>query len=76
MLNKTLSNILIVFIKFYQKVISPFKPKRVKCRFYPTCSRYAIISIKKYGAIVGIKKTVNRLKRCRPDNTESCIDYP
>ncbi|MEK4303568.1 membrane protein insertion efficiency factor YidD [Oceanobacillus sp. FSL K6-0251] len=71
-----LSKILISFVRFYQLFISPIKPKRVKCRFYPTCSKYAILSIQKYGAIKGVKNTINRLKRCRPDNTESCIDYP
>lgn len=76
MLNKMLSYILLFLIRLYQKAVSPIKPKKIKCRFYPTCSRYAIISIKKYGAIAGVKKTVSRLKRCRPDNTESCIDYP
>jgi len=71
-----LGKLLIFSVKFYQKIISPIKPKRVQCRFYPTCSRYAIISINKYGAIRGTKKSINRLKRCRPNNTESCIDYP
>jgi len=63
-------------IKVYQKFLSPIKPKRVKCRFYPTCSQYALLSIEKYGALKGTKKTINRLKRCNPYNTESCIDYP
>lgn len=71
-----LNKFLIFIIKIYQKFISPIKPKRIKCRFYPTCSRYAIVSIQKYGAIIGIKRTINRLKRCNPHNTESCIDYP
>lgn len=71
-----LSRLLILGVQFYQKFLSALKPKRVQCRFYPTCSSYAIISIKKYGAISGTKKTINRLSRCRPNNTESCIDYP
>jgi len=71
-----LSKVFIGLIKFYQKFISPMKPKKIQCRFYPTCSRYAIISINKYGAIKGLKLTIRRLKRCNPHNTESCIDYP
>ncbi|MGG3383094.1 membrane protein insertion efficiency factor YidD [Heyndrickxia faecalis] len=76
MLNKAFSAVLIAGVRFYQKIISPIKPKRIKCRFYPTCSQYAILAIKKYGAIKGTKKTINRLKRCNPYNRESCIDYP
>lgn len=71
-----LSKILIFGVRFYQKFISPIKPKRIKCRFHPTCSQYAIDAIKKYGAIKGTKKTIDRLKRCNPYNRDSCIDYP
>ncbi|UOE54906.1 membrane protein insertion efficiency factor YidD [Cytobacillus oceanisediminis] len=71
-----LSSILIIITRIYQKFLSPIKPKRVKCRFYPTCSGYAIQAIRKYGAVKGTKKTINRLKRCNPYNRDSCIDYP
>ena len=74
MLDKIFSNILIRLLKFYQICISPLFPR--VCRFYPTCSEYAILSIKKYGIYLGIKKTYHRLLRCRPDNMESCIDFP
>ncbi|WP_184662895.1 membrane protein insertion efficiency factor YidD [Texcoconibacillus texcoconensis] len=67
---------LILLIKTYQRWLSPIKPKRIKCRFHPTCSTYAIQSIEKYGPLKGAKKTINRLKRCNPYNRESCIDYP
>src|SRR5699024_8819777 len=70
-----LSKLLIFSVQFYQKFISPLKPKRVQCRFYPTCSRYASISINIYGAIRGTNKSINRLSRCRRNNTERCIDY-
>ncbi|WP_221412460.1 membrane protein insertion efficiency factor YidD [Peribacillus simplex] len=63
-------------VKVYQKFVSPIKPKQVKCRFHPTCSQYAIDAVRKYGPIEGIKKTVNRLKRCTPYYRDSCIDYP
>lgn len=71
-----LNKLFILIIKFYQRYISPIKPKRIKCRFYPTCSRYAILAFEKHGTIKGLKMTLNRLKRCNPHNTESCIDYP
>lgn len=75
-LNIMFSKLLIFLIRIYQKYMSPIKSEKVKCRFYPTCSLYAIMSIQKYGAIKGIKKSINRLRRCNPYNRESCIDYP
>ncbi|HLR58861.1 MAG TPA: membrane protein insertion efficiency factor YidD [Pseudogracilibacillus sp.] len=71
-----LNRSLIAIIRLYQIFISPIKPKRIKCRFHPTCSSYALKSINKYGVKKGVKKTINRLSRCNPDNRESCIDYP
>ena len=52
-------------IKFYQKFISPMLG-RGKCRFYPTCSNYALESVKKYGAIKGGFLAVKRILRCNP----------
>ncbi|WP_078429850.1 membrane protein insertion efficiency factor YidD [Alkalihalobacterium alkalinitrilicum] len=71
-----IKSLIITSIKVYQKWISPRKSFKMKCRFYPTCSQYAILSIQKYGVIKGFVKMKNRLKRCRPDNFDSCIDYP
>ena len=67
----------IFLIRSYQNFISPhLRKKGIRCRFYPTCSNYGILAIQKYGVLKGIRKTWNRLYRCRPDNLESCIDYP
>jgi len=68
--------IAIFLIKIYQKTISPILRNRIKCRFYPTCSEYAILAINKYGTIKGIAKSIDRLRRCNRYNLESCIDYP
>ena len=51
-------------IKFYRKYISPLFP--AKCRFYPTCSQYALEAVTKYGAIKGSFLTVKRLLKCHP----------
>jgi len=69
-----LSGIIVISILLYQKIISPLLGNR--CRFYPTCSEYAIIAIKKYGLKVGINKSYHRLLRCRPDNLDTCMDFP
>lgn len=63
-------------IRLYKKVLSPILSKWVACRFYPTCSEYAISSIKTYGLAQGLKKTLLRLGRCNKYNLDSCIDYP
>ena len=52
------------------------KKKKIICRFYPSCSNYAILSLKKYGFIKGWILSYKRIKRCTSDNTDSCIDYP
>lgn len=46
------------------------------CRFYPSCSRYAILVLSRHGLLRGGALTINRIRRCRPENTESCIDFP
>lgn len=56
--------IFIVPIRFYQWCISPFLPPA--CRFYPTCSTYAIQAIQMHGIIKGGYLAVKRLCRCRP----------
>ena len=59
-------NVLIYLIKGYQKLISPMFPP--SCRFYPTCSNYAIDSLKKYGIFKGGVKAIWRVLRCNPFN--------
>jgi putative component of membrane protein insertase Oxa1/YidC/SpoIIIJ protein YidD len=49
---------------------------QIRCRFYPGCSEYAIQSFEKFGIFRGAKKSVNRIKRCNLDNTDSCVDFP
>ena len=61
-----MKNILIFFIKIYQKVISPILGPR--CRFYPTCSNYAISALKKHGIVKGGILTIKRLLKCHPFN--------
>ena len=59
-----MAKILILFVRFYQSFISPmFGPK---CRFYPTCSAYAIEALQKKGAIKGSWLTIKRLAKCHP----------
>ncbi|AEG62101.1 protein of unknown function DUF37 [Desulforamulus ruminis DSM 2154] len=52
------------FLFFYQKFISPLKPRT--CRFYPTCSQYSILAVEKYGVVKGLWLTIKRLAKCHP----------
>ena len=59
-----MKQVIIKAIKFYQKKISPlFGPK---CRYYPTCSQYAIQAIEIHGVFKGSFLAVLRLLRCNP----------
>ncbi len=57
---------LILLIRLYQLVISPVK--RPVCRFYPTCSSYALEAIEKLGVVKGSWMAVKRLLKCHPFN--------
>ncbi|MEG6617232.1 membrane protein insertion efficiency factor YidD [Peptococcaceae bacterium 1198_IL3148] len=59
-----LKRAVLMCLYFYQKVISPLKPRT--CRFYPTCSEYSIQAIKKYGVNRGLWLTLKRLLKCHP----------
>ena len=54
----------ICIIRFYQVCISPLFPPC--CRFYPTCSNYALQAIEKYGPFKGIYLSIKRILRCHP----------
>ncbi len=51
-------------IAVYQRVISPAIPRR--CRYEPTCSRYAVEAIQQYGILRGSVLAAWRLLRCNP----------
>jgi putative membrane protein insertion efficiency factor len=61
-----LCKIVIVCIMIYRKLISPLK--RPSCRFYPTCSRYALDAVMKYGVFKGGYLSIKRILRCNPFN--------
>jgi putative membrane protein insertion efficiency factor len=51
-------------IVVYQRVISPTIPRR--CKYEPTCSRYAVEAIREYGILQGLVLAGWRLLRCNP----------
>ena len=60
-----MKKICIALIKFYRKYLSPLKG-RPCCKYYPTCSQYAIEAYEKYGFFKGTFLTVWRILRCNP----------
>lgn len=60
----TLTRLLILPIRFYQRYISPMLPPA--CRFTPTCSQYAVEALLKYGPIKGLYLAIRRILRCHP----------
>lgn len=57
-------SLLIVGVKGYQTVLSPLLPRR--CKYYPSCSQYAIDAVREFGAARGLVLAVWRLLRCNP----------
>lgn len=51
-------------IKFYRKCISPLFPPC--CKYYPTCSTYALTAFQKHGFFKGLILSVWRVLRCNP----------
>ncbi len=58
-----MKNILIKLIRIYQSIPGDFHNH---CRFYPTCSNYAIEAINEYGSLKGSFMAIKRILRCRP----------
>lgn len=59
-----MKKLLLSIIRFYRKHISPHLP--AMCRYYPTCSCYAIEAIETHGAFRGFLLALWRVLRCNP----------
>jgi len=54
----------IVLLRVYQASVSPCFPSC--CRFYPSCSQYAVEAVARYGVLGGAWRALRRLVRCHP----------
>ena len=64
MLKKGLKAVIILLIKIYQKVVSPWTP--ASCRYTPSCSSYSIDAFQKHGLWKGFVLTIKRIASCHP----------
>jgi uncharacterized protein len=51
-------------VRLYQRLISPGLPAR--CKYYPSCSEYALQALRRYGILRGVVLAAWRLLRCNP----------
>ncbi len=58
------NKIFIGIISFYKRIISPLLPQ--SCRFYPTCSEYAIECFKSFNVFKALYLSLYRILRCNP----------
>jgi len=67
-----MSKMLLLLIGLYRYLVSPLLAPR--CRFYPTCSCYAVEAITAHGARHGVWLSLRRLLRCHPWSQASGVD--
>jgi len=56
--------LLVIPVKLYQWLISPWLPRT--CRYYPSCSEYAIEALKIHGPLIGLLLGTKRILSCHP----------
>lgn len=57
---------LVAAVRLYQRWVSPMRPPT--CRFYPSCSAYAVTALERHGLVRGTWLALRRLGRCHPWN--------
>ena len=62
--SKVLTAPLIGLIVAYQRVVFPMRPQT--CRYYPSCSAYAVTALQRFGPVKGTWLALKRLGRCHP----------
>jgi uncharacterized protein len=61
-----IKKILLSIVRFYQRAVSPYKPR--SCRFHPTCSQYSYEAIRDHGPLKGTWLGIKRIIKCHPLN--------
>jgi putative membrane protein insertion efficiency factor len=64
-------------IHVYRRTLSPLLPRiGISCRFVPSCSHYAEVSVAKYGVARGSWRSIKRIARCNPWTPMGTKDEP
>ena len=66
--------VLVAVVRSYQLVISPWTAPT--CKYYPSCSSYAVTALERHGALSGSWLAVRRLGRCHPWSDGGIDDVP
>lgn len=61
-------------LRGYQRYVSPLSPPT--CRYYPSCSQYAVVAIGRHGLLRGSALATWRLLRCNPWSRGGVDDVP
>lgn len=61
-------------IRLYQRFISPLRPP--SCKYYPSCSAYAVLAVERHGLLRGGALAAWRLLRCNPWSLGGVDDVP
>ena len=61
---RRLLGLLVALLKGYKRFVSPLLPPA--CRFFPTCSEYAVEALERYGLMRGGLLSLGRVCRCHP----------
>ncbi len=59
-----MSKVLVALVRVYQYLVSPMLGQR--CKYYPSCSNYAIEALRVHGVVRGVGLAAWRLLRCNP----------
>ena len=74
MTHQTLRDTEVAALRWYRRKVSPLFSAR--CKYYPTCSAYALTAITRFGVVRGTLLAVLRLLRCRPWSNGGIDDVP
>jgi uncharacterized protein len=66
--------VVVGLLRLYQRVVSPLYGPT--CRFYPSCSQYALVAVERHGVVRGSALAGWRLLRCNPWNAGGIDDVP